>query len=286
MNEEELNNIFKAFDEGKMSAQESSDFQADVDAGNIQRPKGKITQELPSGVVDAYLDGTMDKQSQLDLEDDINSGFVSLPKGILSKQYARPQDTPGNLTGLRLERDQSFDDLAIGVGETGLALATGATTGTVGNIIGTIKGLFEQVQTGKFGTQEGAELIKQEANKLTQALTYEPKTEAGQEILQETGEALAPLEALAPIGGQIETLMRGIKPKAQQGVSPKTVLSQEITDAGIKPFTTDVVPPTTFFGKFAQATGEKIPVAGTGAPRAAQQVQRVEAVLKISHKVY
>jgi hypothetical protein len=41
--------------------------------------------------------------------------------------------------------------------------------------------------------------------------------------------------------------------------------------------TTDVMPPTTFAGRWLQRTGEIIPVAGTGAPRAAQQQERVDA---------
>lgn len=47
---------------------------------------------------------------------------------------------------------------------------------------------------------------------------------------------------------------------------------------GVRVMTSDVRPPRTFMGKSAQSVGEKIPFAGTGGPRAAQQAQRVEAV--------
>lgn len=48
--------------------------------------------------------------------------------------------------------------------------------------------------------------------------------------------------------------------------------------AGIDVLTTDVVPPRTFASKWLQATGEKIPLAGTGGMRQEQQAQRVSAV--------
>ena len=47
---------------------------------------------------------------------------------------------------------------------------------------------------------------------------------------------------------------------------------------GVRVMTSDVRPPRTFMGKSAQSVGEKIPFAGTGGQRAAQQAERVEAV--------
>jgi hypothetical protein len=46
--------------------------------------------------------------------------------------------------------------------------------------------------------------------------------------------------------------------------------------------TSDVIPPTTFAGGSARSLGEKIPITGTGAPRAEQQVARVNELKKIS----
>lgn len=47
---------------------------------------------------------------------------------------------------------------------------------------------------------------------------------------------------------------------------------------GIVPMTSDVVPPKTFAAKWLQTVGERIPVAGTGSVREAQQGQRVNAI--------
>ena len=48
--------------------------------------------------------------------------------------------------------------------------------------------------------------------------------------------------------------------------------------------TSDVMAPTTFAGKMARSTGEKIPIAGTGAARAEQQQMREEAVQQFTSK--
>lgn len=47
---------------------------------------------------------------------------------------------------------------------------------------------------------------------------------------------------------------------------------------GVRLMTTDVLPPETFTGKIVQATGERIPLAGTGGVRATQQQERIDAV--------
>jgi hypothetical protein len=51
--------------------------------------------------------------------------------------------------------------------------------------------------------------------------------------------------------------------------------------AGVKVMTSDVLPPKTFASKWLQTTGERIPVAGTGGVRQAQQTQRADAVTNL-----
>lgn len=53
---------------------------------------------------------------------------------------------------------------------------------------------------------------------------------------------------------------------------------------GVRVMTTDVVPPKRFLGKFARATGERIPYAGTGGQRAAQQTERISAVKNLANE--
>lgn len=71
-------------------------------------------------------------------------------------------------------------------------------------------------------------------------------------------------------------------PTARPGPSnPAREIVQEGQRAGVRVMTSDVRPPRTFVGKSAQAVTERIPLAGTGGVREAQQVERVKAVQDI-----
>ena len=59
-------------------------------------------------------------------------------------------------------------------------------------------------------------------------------------------------------------------------VTPGVV--SDAQDTGIRVLTSDALPPETFAAKWLQATGEKIPITGTGGARRAQQSERVAAV--------
>jgi hypothetical protein len=60
-----------------------------------------------------------------------------------------------------------------------------------------------------------------------------------------------------------------------------SAIVQEAADVRIPLMTSDVLPPRTFVGRTAQATGERIPLAGTGPVREAQQQARIDAVRDI-----
>ena len=85
---------------------------------------------------------------------------------------------------------RSLKDKAIGAGEAALSLATGATGGTLGMLGGAVKGLAGSIIDGTFGTQQGVQQVEQAAGEGAGALTYQPRTDAGQEYAAATGEAL------------------------------------------------------------------------------------------------
>lgn len=113
--------------------------------------------------------------------------------------------------GQPVAEEPGVADQVIGAGETALALGTGATGGAVGMIGGTLKGLAEQILSGQFGTQQAADLVEQEAMRGAEALTYAPRTQAGQEQTQAVAEALAPLAAVAPMTAELGAIANGAK---------------------------------------------------------------------------
>lgn len=110
--------------------------------------------------------------------------------------------------------DRTVGDMLVGAGETALTLGTGATGGVVGAIGGTARGFAREIASGEFGSQAAANRIAQSSMKGMEALTYAPRTEAGQDYTQATGQALAPLAAFGPMTGEMTALASGIKQAA------------------------------------------------------------------------
>lgn len=106
----------------------------------------------------------------------------------------------------------------------------------------------------------------------------------GNTLNERAGSALvaAPIGALVGAGAQkLSNVGAARATRAALDPVGSTTLSEvrALTDAtGIPVMTSDVRPPRTFMGKASQALGERIPFAGTGGKRAAQQVARQEAV--------
>lgn len=99
--------------------------------------------------------------------------------------------------------ERGIGEQVAGVGETVLSAITGATGGSIGMMRGVIEGLYKSVQEGTFGTPAGVQDVERTAMQRAQELTYEPRTEAGQEYAGELGELTAPMQAIGPGMGQI-----------------------------------------------------------------------------------
>lgn len=94
-------------------------------------------------------------------------------------------------------KEPSIGEQLIGAGETALTLGTGATTGTLGTLAGTLAGLSQQILSGQFGTPEAMREVEKAAAAGAQALTYQPRTQAGQEQVQAVGKAIG--DVLPPV---------------------------------------------------------------------------------------
>lgn len=147
----------------------------------------------------------------------------------------------------------SIGDKVVGAGEAALSTATGATTGMVGMIGGMLKGLADNILSGKYGTQEGVNLVQDAAEKGASALTYTPRTQSGQEQIakiDELAQSAAPLIGMAPELGTLGETAAAVKPVArammQEKVAPitqaATALAEQVKAKIIGPATADVAP--------------------------------------------
>jgi hypothetical protein len=95
------------------------------------------------------------------------------------------------------------------------------------------------------------------------------------QVVAEAGGGPGAQLAAGLAGGVAGGRAAGVRMEAPSAALPAAV--REAEDAGIRVMTTDVRQPTTFAGRWLQRTGEMIPMAGTGGPRAAQQQERIDA---------
>jgi hypothetical protein len=95
------------------------------------------------------------------------------------------------------------------------------------------------------------------------------------QVVAEAGGGPGAQLAAGLAGGIAGGRSAGLGIEARPASLPAAV--REAEDVGIRVMTTDVLQPTTFAGRWLQRTGEMIPMAGTGGPRAAQQQERIDA---------
>ncbi|BAP37800.1 hypothetical protein AS4_28600 [Acinetobacter guillouiae] len=120
---------------------------------------------------------------------DANGNFV--PEQPVQPQQPKPEASLGQKISGGLEAAATVGSGLIGA--------------PIGQTLGTIKGAAQAVIDGNFGTPQGAQNILNTANTAAHALTYEPRTAAGQENVQGIGEFIQDvgLDTLPPVMGGI-----------------------------------------------------------------------------------
>lgn len=185
----------------------------------------------------------------------------------------------------------------LGALETGMMMASGAVAEPVAGLVGLATTPFQ-------GLGQGVQNI--EATR--QALTYEPRTMAGQQYTQALGGAIEPVARFAsgvsermgeagfqaggPILGTIgqTALPAALELAGVRGVNLGRAVSRsdiapearQVLEAGqsrnVPVQTSDVLPPQNFATRWMQSIYDKIPVLGGGSTRQVQQAARQEAV--------
>jgi hypothetical protein len=117
----------------------------------------------------------------------------------------------------------------VGAAETAGTLATGATVGPVVALGATLKAIVSEMLQGRDIAEPNAQQrIRQAAERGMQAGTYQPQTQAGQQIAGAVGQALAPVgEAMLPLtpmmGGAPAAL-----PSARAALPAAAAITQEV----------------------------------------------------------
>jgi len=206
----------------------------------------------------------------------------------------------------------SLGQQALGAAETALALGTGATTGAVGFVGGTVVGMGREIArdilSGRSGTREANQLIDaaaqrgapmsmgdraranqpeamasmrrvfQTAQQGAQALTYAPRTAAGREMTQEAGqflgEALPPVLPIIGAPGAVLSGVRQAAPMAAQAATAAAPVVQAVAQAPVR--ATRAIQSAVGIGEAARpaATAATAGRASTGAAATPLELQR------------
>ena len=129
---------------------------------------GKQTETKPAQQTGSALDDFLN-QSQ-ELGPSIN---VEVAGGVQEEQPTEPTQP-------------TTAEKLVGLGELGLT----AASGLVAPIVGGAAGIAQNVLGGTLGTQEGLKKAEETAGQVSEALTYEPRTEAGKAITGRTMSAV------------------------------------------------------------------------------------------------
>ena len=144
------------------------------------------TKEKWQEIANRGLQDNFDPERRAKFDEAVRRGLIVLPGNgqELSTLSANNPDVPGidgdlNQSQAEAAEAQSFADQVIGAGEAALTLATGATTGALGFIGGTLEGAAKEL-TGEIPRGEGEKIAQERAA----GLTFAPRTESGQNIVQ------------------------------------------------------------------------------------------------------
>ena len=188
----------------------------------------------------------------------------------VNKLFGTDYQTPSESLNLLL------DKLGVPRAETGgQQLVQAATSGLTS---GGLAAPAAAQTIAKVGTSPVTKAVATQmaASPVVQAVSGATGSAASDLVRQEGGNEWAQMAAglLGGFGGGVGAAKAGRVAQAAKAPVPVNPTVQAGEAANVPIMTSDVNPPNTFLGKQAQAVGERIPVIGTQAQRAAQQEAR------------
>ena len=153
------------------------------------------TRERWQEIANRGLQGKLSPERKARFDEIVRRGLITIDKSVAGVDPDVP--TAENLALSRQAKptpeEKSLGDYILGGGEAALTAITSATGGTLGGVIGNLEGAL-QYAMGRATPEQAQEI----AARYSSALTYQPETETGKEIVGEIAEAT---ESLPPVLG-------------------------------------------------------------------------------------
>ncbi len=109
------------------------------------------------------------------------------------------------------KEDRTMGDRLAGVGEAALTTVTGALAGAPAMLAGTVEGIGKSIAEGKYGTPQGAREAQETAMRRAGQVTYQPRTEAGQEYVETIGQVAEALPVVPLLAAESAAIRSGIQ---------------------------------------------------------------------------
>jgi len=199
----------------------------------------------------------------------IGDPIVSSVNSLLGTKYTLPtQAMEDLLTRIGVAQPKTEAERIVQTTAAGAAGAGGLAS--AGKAIEAAAGAAKPI-TQAIGAQLASNPIAQIAGGAGSGLAGQAASEMGAGPVAQIAASIA--------GGTGASKLSSIRLQPKIATLPSDIADAE--RAGIRLMTTDVIPPRTFASKWVQTVGERVPLAGTGAVRKAQQSERVESVRNI-----
>jgi hypothetical protein len=163
-------------------------------------------------------------------------GSPDFDKVVQAYEIAK-QSEPSDIPQAPKPKDTGIGETLAGVGEAALSVGTGMTGGAAGMIGGGLKGLAQQILSGQYGTPQSVQEIQKSAVEGGRALTYQPRTQTGQDITQAIGGIAEALPPVMPVIGPVGAVAQSAKASmpfamatGQRVVAPALQAVQSVTD--------------------------------------------------------
>ncbi len=303
-------NIYNAYKSGAMPQNEKEEFEADVKSGVFKLPEGAklkpdekttvtglagaATRGLTLPAAGAALGaaagapfagvgaipGAIAGAGAATLAEIVADPAVNLVNNLFGTNYKMPTEALGELltrAGVaqpKTEIEKLVQATAAGAGGAGGIAAAGQA-------IKTAAGAASPIAKG-IGQALAAQPLMQVAGGAASGAAGKAAQESGADPLTQFAASLAGGVAGAKGAGAIGAKMGAQKIAPPVATEPQ--INPDVAAAqreGVRLMTSDVIPPRTFMGKIAQSTGERVPLAGTGGGREAQQAERINAVRNV-----
>lgn len=204
---------------------------------------------------------------------ELNQMSMASLKSAIGTLTTNPKETvqilQSNFPGIQVRQDQKGNYLLkSSVDQKEYAIPPGMSVGDIPRILG---GMLAFTPAGRGSSLVGMGL----KSGATQAAIEGSQAATGGEF---SPVEVALAAAGAPVIPGVAKLPGVIKAMKQPITGPVGEVLKSAENAGVRVMTSDVIRPETFAGKTAQQIGERVPIAGTGPVRAAQQAERVSAV--------